>query len=123
LSADHFAPSLAHDVAFRESWARFERLAVSPGGMKALLRLQYQTDARSALSLIGVPTLIVQRQGDHVSRVDGARYIAERIQGAKYVELPRSDHFPWVGDTAAVLDQVERFLSGVRDQPEPDRIL
>jgi len=123
LSAEHFAPSLAHDAAFRESWARFERMAVSPGGMKAVLRLQYQTDARSTLPLIRVPTLIVQRQGDHVSRLSGARYIAERIQGAKYVELPGNDHFPWVGDTGAILDEVERFIAGVQNQPEPDRIL
>ena len=123
LSADHFAPSLAHDAAFRQSWARFERLAVSPGGMKALLRLQYQTDARSTLPLIRVPTLIVQRQGDHVSRVPCARYIADRIQGAKYVELPGNDHFPWVGNTGAVLDEIEGFLADVRHQPEPDRVL
>ena len=122
LSADHFAPSLAHDEAFRQSWARFERLAVSPGGMKALLRMMYETDARQALPLIRVPTLIVHRQGDRVTRVEGARYIAERIQGAKYVELPGSDHFPWVGDDG-VLDEVEEFLTGVRHHAEPDRIL
>jgi hypothetical protein len=123
VSADNFAPSLAHDVAFRQSWARFERLAVSPGGIKALLRMLYETDARAVLPLIRVPTLIVQREGDRVSRVQGARYIAERIQGAEYVELPASDHFPWVGNSDAILDKLEGFLAGVRNQPEPDRIL
>jgi class 3 adenylate cyclase len=123
FSADRFAPSLANDLAFRQSWARFERLAVSPGGMKTLLRMLYETDARPALPLIHVPTLIVQRQGDQVSRVEGARYVAERIQGAKYVELSGNDHFPWVGNSDAVLDEIEGFLSGVRHQPEPDRIL
>jgi pimeloyl-ACP methyl ester carboxylesterase len=123
LSADYFAPSLAHDEAFRQSWARFERLAVSPGGMKALVRMLHETDARQALSLIRVPTLIVHRQGDQIAHVEGARYIAERIPGAKYVELPGSDHFAWVGNTDAILDEIEEFLTGVRHRPEPDRVL
>jgi pimeloyl-ACP methyl ester carboxylesterase/class 3 adenylate cyclase len=123
LSAEHFAPSLAQDPAFRESWARFERLAVSPGGMKALVRMLHETDARATLPLIRVPTLILHRQGDRVSRTDASRYIAERVRGAKYVELPGSDHFPWVGDTGGVVDEIAEFLTGVRHQPEPDRVL
>jgi pimeloyl-ACP methyl ester carboxylesterase len=123
LSADYFAPSLAHDEAFRRSWARFERLGVSPSGIKALLRITQDTDARPALPVIRVPTLIMHREGDRVIRVEAARYIAERIQGAKYVELPGPDHFPWVGDADAILDEVEEFLTGARRSPEPDRVL
>ena len=123
ISADGFAPSLAHDEVFRRSWARFERLAVSPSGIKALMRMAYDTDARHTLPVIRVPTLIVHREDDRVCRVEGARYIAERIQGAKYVELPGPDHFPWVGDTDAILDEVEEFLTGTRRGPEPDRVL
>ncbi len=123
LSARLFAPSLVDDEPFRQSWARFERLAVSPAGIKALIRMLYETDARHLLSVIRVPTLLVQREGDRVSRVEGARYIAERIQGVKYVELPGPDHFPWVGDTDAVLDEVEEFVTGARRGPDPDRVL
>jgi pimeloyl-ACP methyl ester carboxylesterase len=123
ISTDLFAPSLAHDERFRRSWARFERYAVSPAGIKALLRMFHETDARHTLSVIRVPTLIVHRQGDRIARVEGARYIAERVQGAKYVELPGTDHFLWVGNTDAVLDEVEEFLTGVRHGPEPDRVL
>jgi pimeloyl-ACP methyl ester carboxylesterase len=123
LSADYFAPSMARDEAFRRSWARFERLAVSPAGIKALLRITQDTDARHALSVIRVPTLVIHRAGDHVVRVESARYIAERIQGAKYVELPGPDHFPFVGDTDAILDEVEEFLTGARRGQEPDRVL
>ncbi len=122
ISAD-FAPSFAHDETFRRSWARFERFAVSPAGIKALLRTLHETDARHTLSVIRVPTLIVHRQGDRIARVEGARYMAERIQDAKYVELPGADHFAWVGDADAVLDEVEEFLTGVRRGPEPDRVL
>lgn len=123
MSADYFAPSMARDDAFRRSWARFERLGVSPSGIKALLRMAQETDARHALPVIRVPTLIMHREGDRVIRVEGARYIAERIQGAKYVELPGPDHFPWVGDTDAILDEVEEFVTGARRGQEPDRVL
>jgi class 3 adenylate cyclase len=58
-----------------------------------------------------------------MNRVACARYLAERIRGAKYVELPGNDHFPWVGDSEAVLGEVEEFLTGVRHGPEPDRVL
>jgi class 3 adenylate cyclase len=123
ISADDFAPSLAHDQRFRQSWARFERLAVSPAAAKALFRMLHETDARHTLSVIRVPTLVVHRDGDRVAHVEGGRYIAERIHGAKYVQLSGSDHFAWVGDTDAILDEVQEFLTGVRRGPEPDRAL
>jgi len=55
FSADVFAPSLANDAAFRQSWARFERFAVSPAGFLALMRMLYETDARAVLPVIRVP--------------------------------------------------------------------
>jgi pimeloyl-ACP methyl ester carboxylesterase len=123
VTVDLFAPSFARDERFRDSWARFERFAASPSGIKALLRMLHETDARHTLSIVRVPTLIVHRQGDLVTRADGARYIAERIEGAKYVELPGNDHFPWAGDQEAVVVEMEEFLTGVRRGPEPDRVL
>ncbi len=122
-STDYLAPSMAGDEAFRQSWARFERYAVSPAGIKALIRISHDTDARHTLPVIRVPTLVVHREGDQVARPAGARYVAERIQGAKYVELPGRDHLPWVGDTDAILDEVEEFVTGARRDLEPDRVL
>ena len=81
------------------------------------------TDVRSVLPTIRVPTLVTHRAGDRATRVGGGRYLAEQIPGAKYVELIGIDHFPWVGDADAVLDEVEEFLTGVRHGPEPDRVL
>ncbi len=123
ISAELFAPGRAHDESFRQSWARFERAAVSPSGIRALIRMAADTDARGVLSVIRVPTLVIHRQGDLMNRVTCARYLAERIRGAKYVELPGNDHFPWVGDTEAILGEVEEFLTGVRQGPESDRVL
>jgi class 3 adenylate cyclase len=55
--------------------------------------------------------------------VEQGRCIAERIPGAKYVELAGDDHTPWVGDADALLGEIEEFLTGVRHGAEPDRVL
>jgi DNA-binding SARP family transcriptional activator/pimeloyl-ACP methyl ester carboxylesterase len=122
-SVNLLAPSCAGDAEFRRSWARFERFAVSPAGFQTLMRMNADIDARHALSTITAPTLIVHRKDDAVLPVAGARYMAERISGARYVELPGVDHFLWTGDVDAVLGEVEEFLTGVRRGPEPHRQL
>jgi pimeloyl-ACP methyl ester carboxylesterase len=123
FSADAFAPSMAGNERFREGWARLERLAVSPASARNLISLMFETDARHLLPVVHVPTLLVQRIGDRVTRIGGARYMAERMPGVKYVELPGDDHIPWVGDVEAVLGEVEEFLTGVRRGRDADRIL
>ncbi len=80
-------------------------------------------DVRHVLPVIRVPTLILNRSGDQATPVGGARYLAEHIPGAKYIELPGDDHFPGVGDIDAILEEVEEFLTGARHGPELDRIL
>jgi pimeloyl-ACP methyl ester carboxylesterase len=123
VSIDIFAPSVAHDGAFRRAWARIERFSASPAGIKTLMRMLYETDVRHVLPSVRVPTLVVQREGDFAMRVEGARYIADHIPGARYVELPGADHFPWVGDGDTVLDEVEEFLTGTRATRDVDRVL
>jgi class 3 adenylate cyclase len=49
--------------------------------------------------------------------------MASRIAGAKYLELPGNDHLPFVGDQAAILDEIEEFLTGARHQADLDRVL
>ncbi len=117
------APSLAHDARFREWWARFLRMSASPGANRALLKMNAEIDIRHILPAIRVPTLIIHNVGDRAVPVEASRYMAERIPGAKYVELPGNDHLPFVGNAAAILDEIEEFLTGVRRGPETDRVL
>lgn len=117
------APSIAGDEAQIESWGRFERLSVSPGAARTLMGMVRDIDVRDVLPTIGAPTLVLNRDGDRVTRCEAARYMTSLIPGAKYVELPGGDHFPWMGDSNAILDEVEEFLTGVRHEPEPDRRL
>jgi pimeloyl-ACP methyl ester carboxylesterase/class 3 adenylate cyclase len=118
-----FAPSLAGDAAMRESWARLQRRAASPGAAAAVTRMAFETDARSILPAIRVPTLILHRSGDIMVEVEHGRYLAREIAGAKLVEVPGIDHFYWVGDADAYIDHIEEFLTGERQAPASDRVL
>jgi pimeloyl-ACP methyl ester carboxylesterase len=118
-----FAPSRKDDEAFVKSWARFERRAVSPGAICKIMAMARDTDVRGVLSSVKVPTLVIHRQGDRPTPIEGGRYLAEHIEGARLVEVPGPDHFPWVGDSGLILDEVERFVTGERQAREPDRVL
>jgi len=116
------APSRAHDPAFLEAEARWERLSASPGAAIALMRMIFDIDVRHLLSAIHVPTLVIYRTADIVHAA-GSRYLGTHIPGAKTVELPGADYFPYLGDQDAILDEIEEFVTGVRPAPEPDRVL
>ena len=48
--------------------------------------------------------------------------LSRNLEGSRYVELPGADHLPWVeGDD--ILDEIQKFLTGVREPAEPDRVL
>lgn len=116
------APSKLEDEAFRNWFGRFERMSASPRVTVDNLRLDMQIDIREALPVISAPTLLIHRSGDFWP-IEGARHVAERIPGARLVELPGENHWPWVDDSDAVADEVEEFLTGARHAPEPDRVL
>jgi pimeloyl-ACP methyl ester carboxylesterase len=123
ITVSALAPSRADDEHFREWWARCERLGASPGTIAALARMNMEIDIRHVLPSIRVPTLVLHRTGERAVPVEHARYAAQQISSAKYVELPGIDHLPFVGDVDALLDEVQEFLTGVRPGPEPDRML
>jgi class 3 adenylate cyclase len=118
-----FAPSMADDARFRRWWGRFERAAASPASAVEILRLNREIDVREILPAIGVPTLVLHREGDRTVAVENARFLAREIPGARLVEQPGDDHVPMVGDQDALLGEVEEFLTGVRQEREPDRVL
>ena len=52
-----------------------------------------------------------------------ARYMAQHIPSAKLIELEGEDHQPWLGDSDAILNEIEKFLTGKQQVLEPDRVL
>jgi class 3 adenylate cyclase len=118
-----WAPSVAHDPAARESFARLQRLAASPGAAVALMSSYLDIDVRPALPLVNAPVLVMHRTADRMIPFVHGQYLAEHIDGARLVELPGTDHFWWTEGTGQILDETEEFLTGARSVPEPDRVL
>jgi len=123
LNIDVFAPSLTHDEAFRDWWAHMLRLSSSPGGVKAVLAVLRDIDVRHVLPAVHVPALILHRRGDQAIWPGGARYMAQQMPNARYVELPGQDHWWWVGDSEAILAEIERFGRRLRPSSQPERML
>jgi pimeloyl-ACP methyl ester carboxylesterase/DNA-binding CsgD family transcriptional regulator len=123
VDLDTLAPSTVGDERFRRWWATYLRSSASPGAALALARMNTEIDIRPVLPAIRVPTLILHRTGDLDIDVNGARFMAERIPGARYVELPGDDHLAFAGDQDAILDEIQQFLTGVRPAREADRVL
>src|SRR5436853_1345177 len=87
------------------------------------MRMNTQLDVRDVLHSIQAPTLVLHRKDDRDANVEEGRWIADRIPGAKFVELPGDSHTLWAGNTDEIVDEVEQFLTGTRRGPEPDRVL
>jgi len=111
------APSRSADPEFRDWWATYLRMGASPGAAAALTRMNAEVDIRHVLPTVRVPTLVIHRRGDRCLRVEEGRLLAEKIPGARLVELPGEDHLPFVGDQDAILDAVERFVEELRETP------
>ncbi len=123
LGIEERAPSKANDPDFRRWWATYLRMGASPGAAAALTRMNAEVDIRHVLPSIHVPTLVIHRTGDRCLRIEEGRFLAERIPGARMVELPGDDHLPFVGDQDSILAAVERFIAELHDSPEPTRVL
>jgi class 3 adenylate cyclase len=122
-SGEWYAPSLAGDRKAREWVGRLESATGTPSAMATQLAMNALIDVRPILGAISAPTLVIHRAADRVIDVHQGRYYGEHISGAKYVELPGEDHWWWLGDADAVIDEIQEFLTGRRHQPEIERVL
>jgi class 3 adenylate cyclase len=123
LVAAGVAPSRMSDPSFMEWAGRLERLAASPSTIRRIFDLIGEFDVRDVLPSIRVPTLVMHRSGDTVIKVEHSRYIASKVPGARYVELEGDENMFALGDTEALIGELEEFLTGTRHEREPDRML
>jgi DNA-binding SARP family transcriptional activator/pimeloyl-ACP methyl ester carboxylesterase len=115
------APDILRDPAALPWYTSYVRRGASPSAAKALRLMNAEIDIRDVLPTISVPTLVLHRAQE--SWRDGSRFMGEHIPDAHMVELPGNDHLPWEGDQDTLLHEIERFLTGVREEVEPDRVL
>jgi class 3 adenylate cyclase len=102
------------DERFMQRWAAYQQAGASPAAAASLVLANHQIDVRPLLGSIGVPTLVLSRAGDTIGPPEAARYMAERIPGACFVELSGSEHLIWLGDVEELGTEIEAFVTGVR---------
>jgi class 3 adenylate cyclase len=83
----------------------------------------YEGDLRDGLPTISAPTRVVHRVGNRFVPLALGHDLRDRITSATLVELPGDDHVFYVGDTDALVDEVEEFLTGIRGSAGADRVL
>jgi pimeloyl-ACP methyl ester carboxylesterase/DNA-binding CsgD family transcriptional regulator len=117
LLAEMFAPDAP--PAVRRHLVAFQRAAASPEMAAQLLELVYAFDVRDAAGRVTAPALVLHRRGDRAVPFALGRALAARIPGARFLPLEGSDHAPWMGRSAAVLEPTLAFL-GPEGEPIAD---
>jgi pimeloyl-ACP methyl ester carboxylesterase/class 3 adenylate cyclase len=116
----------AGDDQIRDA-AQNMRQGASPGAYRQLELMNMEIDVRAALPSIRVPTLVLHRAKDHIP-IHGARWMAEQIPGARFIEVPGWAHMIPQGDWQKLADEIEGFLVPIcsladAPEPEPDTVL
>jgi pimeloyl-ACP methyl ester carboxylesterase len=116
-------PDMPWNEEIRATWARYERLAASPGTV-ALMMPVANMDVRALPPTVRVPTLVVQHADDRFITPAMGKYIADHIPGAKYVELPGRNMFHFVEPGwRASFQEIAEFLTGHQAEVADDRVL
>ena len=123
LAASVYFPDDPDPEGTRRWFGKLQTASMTPGDATAFQRMAFDIDVRDVVPAVHVPTLIVHRVDDTICHVENARYLAQHIPGARYVELPGYTHVPWADSGSEILDEIREFLTGVREAPEPDRVL
>jgi len=113
----------ADDTELRNWLARYRRMSVSPSTWLATDRLILETDVRSVLPAIRVPTLVLHRRDNAWMRIGHGRYLAQHIPDARLVECEGDEHVPYVGNVDAVMGEIEELVTGARVPHVGERVL
>ena len=121
--AELVSPSTASDPRFLAFWRRYERASASPNAAATMIRWNLAIDVRATLPAISSPTLVIHRTNIRLVPAAAVRHVAAQIPGSRYLELDGQDMFPFVGDSEAVLDAIQEFVTGAAPPAEADRVL
>jgi DNA-binding SARP family transcriptional activator len=113
----HIAPSVAGDTQFRRWFDDIGRRSASPHIAAALHQAILQADIRDLLPTVRTPVLLLHRRSCVSADIGHARYLHYHLPDAHLVTLPGADE-PWfVGDTTALLHEIDHWRT---QPPRPD---
>ncbi len=116
-------PDMPWNEEIRAAWAREERLTASPRTVELMLPLSTELSTRAILPSVRVPTLVLQHTDNPLSTPVNGRYVADHIEGAKYVEVPGRNTYHFVEPWRESFQHVAEFLTGHQPEVADDRIL
>jgi class 3 adenylate cyclase len=120
---DAVGPNSARDPELRSWLARMQRCASTPRSAAAQYRYIFESDARPALPLIRVPTLVIHHADNVIASIDHARYLVEHIERARLFVLEGSDGVLGPADFDSWFPEVAEFVTGVRPELPVERVL
>jgi class 3 adenylate cyclase len=125
LVAPYYFPNDPDPEGMKAWTGKLQTAAMTPRDAIAFQNMAFEIDVRDVVPAVRLPTLIVHNVDDPICHVENARFLAKHIPEARYVELPGNIHIPWAEPAAAdgILAEIREFLTGVREAPEPDRVL
>jgi class 3 adenylate cyclase len=113
------AGSVADDEEMQRWFLNSMRFGASPGAALTIRRMAMDVDVREILPAIRVPTLLLHRS--HMR--EHARYMEERIPGAKRTEVPGADTSIFTDHMEDSLEEIERFVQEAWQEAEPETVL
>jgi len=100
-----------------EQWFdELQRVSTSAENAARLMEIDDDIDVRPLLPTVTTPTLVVHCDRDQVVPPENGRFLAARIQGARYVSLPSANHLVLEQEPAwrMFLDELAHFLNWER---------
>ncbi|WP_264213811.1 alpha/beta fold hydrolase [Leisingera thetidis] len=99
-------------LAVQDSFDELQRVTVTPENAARIYRMNSRIDVCALARQLRVPTLVLHFTGDRVVPVSQGQLTARLIQGARFAELPGSNHIGIEGQPGfdQFFDAVEPFI-------------
>jgi pimeloyl-[acyl-carrier protein] methyl ester esterase len=81
-----------------------------PRALVAGLEILRTTDLRDSLPDIALPTLVIAGERDRLTPAGAGRALAAALPQARFREIPRSGHAPFLSHGTEVLGEIQGFL-------------
>jgi pimeloyl-ACP methyl ester carboxylesterase len=101
---DLFFPSISREQIDDNTYKAMEQLIGSRAAIRQVVDMMIETDVRSLLPGILVPTLVIHFAGDLAVPIRLGRFVAENLPNAEFMEVNGVDH----GDLSQSPDAIER---------------
>lgn len=82
-----------------------------PRALAAGLQILRQADLRDQLASVAVPSLVIAGEFDRITPTDAGRELASRLPSARFLQVPKAGHAPFLSHPEAVAREVTGFLS------------